>query len=190
MVNSDGSQVNLHEATTRDSLQWVVDNEAYLRGVVVSVCIKRRRVDLVDDIYSDVVIDRSARLLLAYDPNRGVSFSHYIRRSLLWEISKWFKRHNRFADRNQPIKPNDDKAISDDMIVEESDSVSRFIEFVRAEDTQDEHLETILKLRLADWTNAQIAFHLCRSEMQICRRVAKLQDLFNVWICRNSTAND
>ena len=74
--------------------EWILKNEKRLKGLCVAGC--RGRTDLVDDIYSDVVLVRMPNIWKMHDPERGSVWT-YASANLRRYIWKYMNKRCRLA---------------------------------------------------------------------------------------------
>lgn len=86
-----------------NGLEWLVENEEYIRWVCrIAARSYKGRDYIIDDLW-DVAVDKVQRLHETFDPLAGASLKTYIHRSLRWYMWKWIVKKEKHDQKHTPI---------------------------------------------------------------------------------------
>lgn len=68
---------------------FIIEHEQTLRGILRNCC--RKQFHLLDELWSDVVLECVPRAFRTYDPNKGELLIH-VYHTVEWYVTKWFTK--------------------------------------------------------------------------------------------------
>lgn len=90
LVSSLGVPKHLMSNAQSPALEFIEDYYNELHGLVANCC--RKQLHLVDEIFSDVVLEYTDNALATYDATKGQSVKQHVFHTLKFYIAKWFDR--------------------------------------------------------------------------------------------------